>query len=216
MIWQGALSRREQAVEGSFGGVTWAGHSHQVLSPGRLWCPSQPIQPPLTPFARRSAPSSTSWVAAQRLWRKARMAGGTTGHSNTSKQTIRFKMFYWTSRETSGQKKHCAGLASCPLSGSLRAPTDLKQFWNIVKLELTVTWLEQIAEVIEWKKEKHRSLVSDCNKAGRQGTYLWRWAKEDLQEILCKVYTLLGIRDERKKGAINERTEAAQKDSKWV
>lgn len=222
MIWQGARNRREQAVEGSFHGVTWAGHSHQVLSPGRLWCPSQPIQPPLTPFARRSGPSSTSWAAAQRLWRKARMAGGTTGHSKPSKQTIRFKMLYWTSRETSGQKKHRTGLAPSPLSGSLRPPSDLNNSGNRNNQEHCLAGAHsnmartnsrghreeegETQESCQWLAQgwKARYLLVELGQGG--------FAGDSVQSLYCTWH----YRWERKKGAINERTEAAQKASTWV
>lgn len=103
------------------------------------------------------------------------MAGGTTGHSKPSKQTIGFKMLSWTSRETSGQKKalYRTGTQSPEwfTMTTLRPETILvkETTRNIVKLELTVTWQEQKAEVTERKKEKHRSLVSDWHKAGRRG-----------------------------------------------
>ncbi len=89
---------------------------------------------------------------------------------------------------------------------------------QVVLLELTVPWEDRLEEAYERKLAKYEGLVSECRQAG------WR-ARSLLVEVGCRGFaarslsralSLLGIDGVRRRRAIRNTTEAAEKASRWL
>ena len=85
-------------------------------------------------------------------------------------------------------------------------------------LELTVPWEERMEEAFERKREKYDSLVSDCHRGGWKARCLpvEVGCRGFAGQSLCRAYTALGITGERRRRAIRNNTEAAEKASRWL
>ncbi|XP_051928401.1 uncharacterized protein LOC127604984 [Hippocampus zosterae] len=87
-----------------------------------------------------------------------------------------------------------------------------------VLLELTVQWEDRLEEAFERKLSKYAGLVSDCQLAG------WRarcfpvevGCRGFAAHSLARAYCSLGIDGERKRRAIRNTTEAAERASRWL
>ena len=89
---------------------------------------------------------------------------------------------------------------------------------NVVMLELTVPWEERMEEAFERKREKYDSLVSDCHRRGWKARCLpvEVGCRGFSGQSLYRAYTALGITGERRRRAIRNNTEAAEKASRWL
>lgn len=89
---------------------------------------------------------------------------------------------------------------------------------QLIILELTVPWEENIEEANERKRAKYRELVEECREGG------WRTFYEPIEvgcrgfagRSLCKVLSRLGITGAAKKRAIKSACEAAEKATRWL
>ena len=89
---------------------------------------------------------------------------------------------------------------------------------NVVMLELTVPWEERMEEAFERKREKYDCLVSDCHRRGWKARCLpvEVGCRGFAGQSLCRAYTSLGITGERRRRAIRNSTEAAERASRWL
>lgn len=89
---------------------------------------------------------------------------------------------------------------------------------QVVLLELTVPWEDRLEEAFERKLAKYEGLVSECRQAG------WRarclpievGSRGFAARSLCRAFSLLGIDGVRRRRAIYNTTEAAEKASRWL
>lgn len=89
---------------------------------------------------------------------------------------------------------------------------------QVVLLELTVPWEDRLEEAFERKLAKYEGLVSECRQAG------WRarclpievGSRGFAARSLCRAFSLLGIDGVRRRRAIYNTTEAAEKVSRWL
>ncbi|KAK0134731.1 Retrovirus-related Pol polyprotein from type-2 retrotransposable element R2DM [Merluccius polli] len=89
---------------------------------------------------------------------------------------------------------------------------------SIIMLELTVPWEERMEEAFERKREKYDSLESNCHSQGWKARCLpvEVGCRGFAGQSLCRAYTALGITGERRRRAIYNSTEAAEKASRWL
>ena len=73
-------------------------------------------------------------------------------------------------------------------------------------------------EAFERKREKYDGLVSDCHRRGWKARCLpvEVGCRGFVGQSLCRAYTALGITGERRRRAIRNNTEAAEKASRWL
>ncbi|XP_049336392.1 uncharacterized protein LOC125802421 [Astyanax mexicanus] len=89
---------------------------------------------------------------------------------------------------------------------------------QLIILELTVPWEENIEEANERKRAKYQELVEECRGGG------WKTFYEPIEvgcrgfagRSLCKVLSRLGIVGAAKKRAIKSASEAAEKATRWL
>ncbi len=89
---------------------------------------------------------------------------------------------------------------------------------QVVLLELTFPWEDRLEEAFERKLAKYEGLVSECRQAG------WRarclpievGSRGFAARSLCRAFSLLGIDGVRRRRAIYNTTEAAEKASRWL
>ncbi|XP_051969484.1 LOW QUALITY PROTEIN: uncharacterized protein LOC127634119 [Xyrauchen texanus] len=89
---------------------------------------------------------------------------------------------------------------------------------QVVLLELTVPWEDRLEEAFERKLTKYEGLVSECRQAG------WRarclpievGCRGFIARSLSRALSLLGIDGVRRRRAIRNTTEAAEKASRWL
>ena len=87
-----------------------------------------------------------------------------------------------------------------------------------VLLELTVPWEDRLEEAFERKLSKYAGLISDCQQAG------WRarclpvevGCRGFAARSLARAFSILGIEGERKRKAIRNTTDAAERASRWL
>ncbi|XP_073720025.1 uncharacterized protein [Misgurnus anguillicaudatus] len=89
---------------------------------------------------------------------------------------------------------------------------------NLVMLELTVPWEDQMEEAFERKRAKYECLVNDCHNQGWKARCLpvEVGCRGFAGQSLYRAYTALGITGERRRRAICNSTEAAEKASRWL
>lgn len=71
-------------------------------------------------------------------------------------------------------------------------------------------------EAFEWKREKYDSLVSDCQRRGWKVLTCGGRVQRHCGTVSVKAYTALDITGERRRKAIHNNIETAEKASRWL